>query len=265
MGGFETVDPRYRALFDRAVEVLGADPRVTSVRAGGSIGSRTADAWSDLDLEVVTHAEHHDEFLADRHTWLDAITPTVFARTPIAPFVINTVTDEGLTLDLAVWAGEVPEWPTPPARYAVGMLSSTQFDEIGPALEYAVAEQLRGLVGPFISLLQREEHLRHLMGVPHIVGLLTTVLLAETGSVPPGKRWNAAYTDEQRAAVAAIPPVSATRDGLISFGLGVAELLLTRARPLFPRYGLEWPSALATVAGRRVDEQLAIDIRSWCY
>ena len=90
MGGFEVVDPRYRGLYDRAVEVLGADDRVQSVRAGGSIGAGTADAWSDLDLEVVTHAEHHDAFLADRDTWLAAITPTVFARTPIAPFIINT-------------------------------------------------------------------------------------------------------------------------------------------------------------------------------
>ena len=35
--------------------------------------------------------------------------------------------------------------------------------------------------GPFISLLEREEHLRHLTGVPHLLGLLTTVFLAETG------------------------------------------------------------------------------------
>src|SRR5689334_3436 len=142
MGGLEVVDPRLRALHDRAIQVLSADPRVTSVRAGGSIGAGTADQWSDLDLEVVVAAEDHESFLADRDTWLGAITPTVFARTPIAPFVLNTVTDEGLTLDIAVWAGEVPEWPTPPVRYTVGMLSGTPFDDLGTALEYAVVEQL---------------------------------------------------------------------------------------------------------------------------
>jgi hypothetical protein len=191
VGGFEAVDPRYRDLFERAVEVLGADARVQSVRAGGSVGAGTADAWSDLDLEVISHAEHHDAFLADRDEWLAAITPTVFARTPIAPFVINTVTTDGLTLDIAVWSGAAPDWPTPPVRYPVGMLSSTQFDALGPALEYAVAEQLRGLAGPFISLLRRQEHLRHLTGVPHLLGLLTTVFLAETGQVPPGKHGTA--------------------------------------------------------------------------
>jgi hypothetical protein len=265
MGGLEAVDPRYGPLYDRAVEVLSSDPRITSVRAGGSIGSGTADRWSDLDLEVVTQADQHDAFLADRDRWLGAITPTVFARTPIAPFVINTVTDEGLTLDLAVWAGEAPEWPTPPVRYAVGMLAGKQFEDLGEALEYAVAEQLRGMNGPLISLIEREEHLRHLSGVPHLLGLLTTVFLAETGAVPPGKHWNTTYTEEQRAAVAALPPVSATRSGLLAFGMGLAELLVTRARPLFSAYEQQWPADLARVTAVRVEDQLGIDISSWCY
>ena len=38
--------------------------------------------------------------------------------------------DINLTLDLAVWSDEVPEWPTPPVRYAVGLLSATQFEDL---------------------------------------------------------------------------------------------------------------------------------------
>jgi predicted nucleotidyltransferase len=265
VGGLEVIDPRFQALYDRAVAVLTADPRVLEVRASGSVGAGTADRWSDLDLEVITDPDQHDAFLADRDTWLAAITPTVFARTPIAPMVINTVTDEGLTLDLAVWPGESPVWPTPPVRYGVGVLSGKQFEDLGEALEYAVAEQLRGMNGPLISLIQREEHLRHLTGVTHLLGLLTTVFLAETGSVPPAKHWNGTYTEEQRAAVAALPPVSATREGLLAFGMGLAELVLTRARPLFARYGQEWPTDLARVTAQRVEDQLGLDIRAWCY
>ena len=91
------------------------------------------------------------------------------------------------------------------------------------------------------------------------------MFLAETGAVPPGKHWNGSYTEEQRAAVAALPPVSATREGLIAFGMGLAELLLSRARPLFHRYDLDWPADLASVAAARVQDQLGIDISSWCY
>ena len=124
---------------------------------------------------------------------------------------------------------------------------------------------MRGMAGPFISLVQREEHMRHLAGVPHLLGLLTTVFLAETGARPPGKHWNRTYTEEQRAAVAALPPAAATRDAIVAFGLGLAELLVTRARPLFPRYGLEWPGGLAEVVAARVDECLSIDTRAWLH
>ena len=121
------------------------------------------------------------------------------------------------------------------------------------------------MAGPFISLVQREEHLRHLAGVPHLLGLLTTVFLAETGAPPPGKHWNRTFTDEQRAAVAALPPVSATREGLVAFGLGLAELMISRARPLYPRYNLSWPAELAVVTAARVRETLGIDVSAWLY
>lgn len=263
MGGLEVVDRRYHALFERAVDALDADDRVIDVRLSGSVAAGTADQWSDLDLQVVTHRAEHGAFLRDWPVWLAGITPTVFACTPIAPFIINAVTDEGLTLDIAVYPGEAPPPFAAPTQYAVGMLSSTRYDDVGDALEYAIAELLRGMAGPFISLVLRDEHVRHLTGVPHLLGLLTTVFCAETGAPPPGKHWNDTFTDEQRAAVAALPPVSATRDGLVAFGLALGELAVTRARPLFPRYGLTWPAALAEVVARRVRACLGIDLGSW--
>jgi hypothetical protein len=264
MGGLEVIDPRFTALHDRALAVFAADHRVTSVTVSGSVGSGTADAWSDLDLQVVTDPDGHDEFLADWPVWLAEITPTVFARTPIAPFVINTVTADGLTLDLTVFKGE-PFSFDPPAGWSVGLLSGTRFARLDDALEYAVLEQLRGMAGPFISLIQREEHLRHLAGVPHLLGLLTTVFLAELDAPMPAKHWNRTFTDEQLAVVAALPGAAATRDSMIAFGMGVAELVVTRARPLFAERGLAWPADLAEVVATRVLDILDIDTRAWLH
>lgn len=261
MGDIDVIDPRYQRLLERANEVLGGDHRVRSVTVGGSVGAGTADQWSDLDLDIVSEPDHHDEFISDWPRWLERITPVVFARTPIAPFIINTITDDGLTLDLVIWSGEVPA-SRPPTGYLVGF-SSTRFGSIRDALEYAVAEQLRGLAGPFISLIQRGEHLRHLTGVPHVLGLLTTVFLAETGEAPPGKTWNQTYTEEQRDAVAALPAVRATRDDLIAFGLATAHLIVGRARPLFRQHDLDWPADLARVAADRVRGELGIDTTEW--
>jgi hypothetical protein len=192
------------------------------------------------------------------------ITPTAFARTPIAPFIINTVTEEGLTLDIAVWSGKAMEFPVS-SQYVVGQLSGTRFDQVGAALEYAVAEQLRGLAGPFVSLIQREEHVRHLTGVPHLIGLITTVFLAETELPQPGKHWNSTFTQEQRDSIAALPPARATREDLIAFGLGAARLIVDRARPLYPRFGLEWPSALASVISARLQTELGIETQEWLW
>lgn len=264
MGGLEVVDDRYQDLYERARSVLGADPRVVAVELSGSVGEGSADRWSDLDLRVITEPDAHEEFLAGWREWLGRITPTVFARRPIAPFIINTLTGDGLTLDIVVYPGGAPPY-VPSPRYVVGMLSSRQFESVGAALGYAVEEQLRGMAGPFISLLQRGEHLRHLTGAAHLVGLLTVVFLAETGAPPPGKQWNRTFTEEQRAAAASIPPISATREGVIAFGLGLAEMVVSRARPLYPRYGLEWPAELAQVVAHRVHDELGIRVDDWLY
>jgi predicted nucleotidyltransferase len=262
-GGLEVVDQRYVELYRRTRQVLSVDPRVKAVELSGSLARGTADQWSDLDLKIITTPEGYDSFLSDWRLWVARITPTVFARRPIAPFIINTLTPEGLTLDMAVYSGEPP--PNLPARYSVGLLSSAQFDDLGDALEYAVEEQFRGLAGPFITLIQRDEHLRHLTGVPHILGLLTTVFLAETGAPPPAKQWNGSFSAEQRDSVAALPPVSATREGVLSFGLAVAELLVTRARPLYPRYDRRWPKELAQVAADRLEAELGLAVRGWLH
>lgn len=264
MAGFDVVDPRYLDLYERACAVLGADERVERVEVGGSIGAGTADEWSDLDLTVFVRADALHTFLGEWPRWLAAITPTVFARTPIAPFILNTVTADGLTFDVVVYpSGQ--SLPQRQPRYSVGLLSQRSFDDLGDALDYALAEQLRGLAGPFISLVLRDEHVRHLMGVPHILGLLTTVFLAETGSPPPGKIWNDTFTAEQRSAVASLPAVGATRERIMAFGLGVAELVVTRARPLFPHYGLQWPTPLAAITTARLRDHLAVDVSDWLY
>lgn len=145
------------------------------------------------------------------------------------------------------------------------MMSPTRFPDLRDAVDYAFAEQLRGLAGPFISLIQREEHLKHLTGIPHNLGLLTTVFLGENGADSPGKHWNQTYTAEQRNAVATLPAVRATRDDITAFGLGLAHLLVNRARPLFKQFDLVWPSELAQIAAARVHEHLGIDATAWLY
>jgi Nucleotidyltransferase domain len=262
MVGFDAVDTRYRRLFEAAGSVLSADPRVISVEPGGSIAAGTADRWSDLDLVVVATDDGFDSLVAEWPAWVASITPTVFARTPVAPSLINTVTAEGLTFDIAIHKGSVFEFPRPEGWFAAGL----HHDSLDDALEHTIVELLRGMCGPFVSLVQRDEHLRHVsIGLPHLLGLLTTVFLAELDAPMPVKLWSEVYTDEQLDLVASLPPLRAERESVIAFGLALAETTLTRARPEFARRAMEWPSAFAATTARRVREALTVDCSAWLY
>jgi hypothetical protein len=140
------------------------------------------------------------------------------------------------------------------------MMSGRRFTEFAPAVEYAVQERLRCLAGPGIRFSKRGDHVSHMGGLGHTMGLLTTVLLAETGVVPADPRHpERDFTPEQRAVFTSLPPVTPTYDGLVNFEMALARETLTRARPLFTKYGLEWPTALEAVAARNVREHLGLE------
>jgi hypothetical protein len=107
-------------------------------------------------------------------------------------------------------SGTRPTW-----RYTVGKLSTARFADVADAL--STPSLSRSVVSPARS--SRSSSVASTSApscVPHLLGLLTTVYCAETG---------------------ARPPVGATREGVVGFGLAVAEQVVTRARPLFERCG----------------------------
>jgi hypothetical protein len=260
MVGFDAVDPRYRALYERACDVLEADERVVRVEVHGSIADGTADEWSDLDLKVIVHDDTIDAFLGDWQHWMNEITPTVLLDRPLAPFIVNAITRDGLTFDVSVWRESSPEWKQPPG-FTVGHLSGRRFTDYPDAVAYAVEERLRGLAGPFIKFLQRGDHVAHLSGVGHSTSLLMTVLLAETRATPDDpRRPERALSAEQRSVFAALPPLAATYASLLAFELAIAEETLNRARPLMATYERSWPVALERVAVDNLRRHLDVTV-----
>ncbi len=257
---FDVIDPGYRALHARALEVLGADERVVRVQTHGSVATGLADTWSDLDLKVIVRDDAVGSFTDDWETWMAAITPTVLLARPIAPFIINSVTDDGLTFDVSVWAQSAPDWVTP-AGFGVGMMSGRRFTDYGPALEYAVQERFRCLAGPGVRFLKRGDHLAHMGGLGHTIGLLTAVLLAETSVVPDDHRHpERCLNADQRSVINALPPVAPNYDSLLAFELALAEATISRARPQFERLGLDWPAALEAVAAANLTRHLGVEV-----
>lgn len=255
--GFDAIDPRYTQLHERALAVFAADERVVRVDVHGSVATDTADAWSDLDLKVIVRDADVGAVVEEWRTWLAAITPTVFAERPLAPFIINSVTPDGLTFDVSVWAQSAPEWAMP-TGLQVGFLAGQRYHDYPTAVEYAVKEQLRGMAGPLIRFLKRGQHITHLMGIGHTLSLLIAVLLAETETPIDGRRPADMLNTEQRWVVANLPSVQPTLESLLTYELSIAEEVITRGRNLFTKFDLSWPTELEAVALSNVRTHLRL-------
>lgn len=253
------MNPRYAELYERAQKVAEHDGRVLRVELHGSQATATADEWSDLDLKIIVRDDDHAAVVAEWREWLDAITPTVWADTPIAPFVVNSVTDEGLTFDLSFWPESLPDFPLP-TGLQVGFLGGKRHDDYPPAVEYAVLESLRGMSGPLIKFLKRGEHVAHLAGIGHSLLLLQAILLAEQDAPIDARKPASELSAGSLAVIQALPPVSATYDALLAFELAIGREVITRGKPLFVRYGLEWPKPFELVAAANLRGHLGVTV-----
>ena len=109
----------YQHLLDRAIDVLGADPRVEAMWVHGSVARGDADALSDLDIIVAVADDDLTGFGDEWRARLDAITPTVMARRFPGPGgSLLSITPECLRMDMWIeGAADVPHVGGPrPAR-----------------------------------------------------------------------------------------------------------------------------------------------------
>lgn len=70
--------PNHRALVERFVTACEADERILAAFLGGSNAKGYADAYSDLDLCVITKEQSFEEFLKERETFLRSLGELVF-------------------------------------------------------------------------------------------------------------------------------------------------------------------------------------------
>jgi hypothetical protein len=208
--GLAAIDPRYRAIYEGWT--TGASQRQEALQRQMNATAQALGGHSPTALADAKTAEDHATWgLA---VWSE-ITPTVLA--PYRAFIVNAITDEG-SLDLAVYAGAVPEWPAEGADVHVGMLAKP-FTDLGDAPSTRSpnncghgrpVHQPRG-AGTHAPPRRRPAPPR----TPH------DGLLAETGARPPGKHWNRTYTEEQRAVSPPCHLPAATRDAIVALGLGL--------------------------------------------
>lgn len=249
--GLATLPPDLRRFGLQLLAVLRADERVSGVWAIGSLARGEADRWSDIDLLVAVHTERFAALAEDWQSFLDGITPTVFAQRLGADGkpTITAITQEWHRFDITL-ASDTDQRPH-------GYVAKPLFIRAGASIPFTFIttavqvdnKRLATLINHFLRVLGllpviigREEWIVGLSPVGILRDALIDLYLLENGVVRGGaKRLNSLLTDEQRQTLEALPPLTPTQGSIIANHQAIARLFLATARRLAETYDLEYP------------------------
>lgn len=262
--------PAQRALLERLIAVISADDRLESAWLSGSFGRGGGDAWSDIDITAVVDEEDLPHCVAEYGGPRNPVGETVILYTLFGR-VISAVTPEWERYDivfattqefrshdkaalrpLALASLDAPSAaPKPPKPYQVS----------ADAVLIASREFLR-ILGLAPVAMGRGEWLAAQEGIGLMRKALIELMIESNGigraQRGGAKRLNPYLTDEQRAAVEAIPQPNADRAELIAANQALAALFIPLGRRLAQESGAQWPEALEAATRRHLAETLKL-------
>lgn len=238
-----------------------ADGRVAALFLGGSLGKGVGDDWSDADLILAAHPEHHAALVAEVRAWADAIATVVLWKQPYpgAP-LFTAVTDDWLRFDLTVTIpGHVigAQATLKPlvdhAQVWAGLPETLPPRPLDPAALTALIEETLRILGLLPMALGRGELATGVTGAGLIRQQLIALLIMETEPpLPPGALHLARLISSRDVEmVEALPGAVATRESVIAANLAYAAAFLPRARIVAKRVGAVWPRALEEACARQ--------------
>ncbi len=270
------------AFIQHAKAVLAGDDRVLAAYLVGGFAIGMADAWSDVDLQVVVTDEAIEALkaswpeLAGRLAPLANVKPFQFAigGVCITPswlhfdvvFHARSEADpmkvEGMS-PLLDKAGLLPDRPVPrPDRHEA------------PFFPEAAVDMFLYMLGNMVSVVGRNEPIPATNGVIMVRDIaLVGLFLAEQGwrgtrehsagnPFPFTKRLRSYLTDEQNALLGSLPPLGPTIDSAIDGYLAEARIFLPRARALAERTGHPWPQAYEDASVAYFEHSLGVQIET---
>lgn len=236
------------------------DPQVLAAWVGGSLARGTADDWSDIDLHLlVAQAE---QFCSGIRSWFERTAPVVLAEEiPDVPGGFVFVTPAWVHVDVIVHDRRDFCQEGLPARVLLDRAGLVR--EIPAADEqmlgdpYLPLDQVRlylYFMGVTVTVVHRGEWLALAQGAAGFRdSLLIPLMLAENGvrKTDGAKRLNRYLTEEQVAALQAIPPIGTDPEQLMKAHVAIAREYLSRGHRLAGALGEAWPSDL---------EQASVDL-----
>lgn len=94
--------PNHQIVTDRFVAACQADERVVAAFLGGSYARGTADAYSDLDLYLITSDEAYEDFIAGREAFMRGLGEPVFVEDFELPDTVFYIFSEGTEGELGL-------------------------------------------------------------------------------------------------------------------------------------------------------------------
>jgi predicted nucleotidyltransferase len=263
--------PAQQSLIDSIMRVLTADPRIESAWLSGSFGRGEADDWSDVDVTVVAAERTFDDTVRAYSSDLSAIANVVYMNV-IAGRVVNAVTDEWARFDLTfLKPAEFAARAVGPMTPIVTRSGASVRPPALPAPYASSAQRVTGIVSEYLRILGlspvvlgRNEYLVAMDGVGHMRRLTIELFLEEAGINQAARggalHLNRLLTDDQRRALASVPPVEATRESVIAAQEHLTHLFLPTARALARKTGATWPSSFEDATRRTLEKNLGLEI-----
>lgn len=243
-----------RSLVERIRAVLEADARVDAAWLAGSLGQGAGDAFSDVDVLVLTPPGGATTVAARYAANLSAIAQTVLANVLFGR-IVSAVAEDWRRFDLSFVE------PSELVRYDGRRLSPlfNRVDAVVPEqvqiahridpteLSRTIAEFWR-VLGLSVVGVGRQEWIVSLSGQEMLRRMVLDLMLDENGVGTADRggalRRNPLLTPAQRAEFATLPPVTVDREGILAGNAALAALFLPRARRLAAVVGADWPDRL---------------------
>jgi predicted nucleotidyltransferase len=258
--------PHHQAALDRFVTACRADERVVAAFLGGSYARGAADAYSDLDLGLITADEAYDDFLAGREAFIRRLGEPVFLESFDRPDNIFFIFPDGTEGELAMGReGQFTHIHSGPYRVLLdrrGVLTNAVF----PRPEPDPAEQretLRRLVAWFWHDLS---HFITAMGRGQLwwaAGQLDELRRICVNLARLREDFTAGADGyeklDQALPADRLSPLQPTfyqmeRDWMLRAGLAIVAYYRDLAPPLARSHGLPYPDALERVMSDRLEK-----------
>jgi hypothetical protein len=258
-------------LIDEIARRLDAEPDVEALWLAGSLGKGGGDAFSDVDLLVLTADGAAGEVSARLARDLTAALCVVLVNSLYGGRVLNMVTDDWARFDLTLVQREDLQ------RYDADALTpifnkGASRPPVQPKTPYRTSpDQLLAMIKEFLRIvgltpvaMGRGEYQLALSGID-LLRRMTFDLMLEENSISPAMRGGALHrnpmlTAEQRADLSALPAIAADRASIIAGTTAFTRLFLPRARRLAAEIGMDWPTEFEAATRRHLLKTLDLQI-----